>query len=751
MKKLTTLLLLTLLFISKDFQAQKSKTTMPRSHKSVALFWDTSLSVQNRDISLELAFLDNYIKDKKDITIHLTKFSNKVISEKTYKIVNSNWEILKQELIHTTYDGATSFLPLVDVKYNDYDTFLLFTDGYQNEAILKSDITKPIIVVSSSERTYFQSLQLKTLSKGSHFIDLYKLSLNQALLELGIAPKEVLVNDSHKKRKTQNIFNKVTGYVSSSDGPLGGVNITVIGKNKGSVTDAKGFYSIAAKKSDKLIFSYLGFRTYKATVQGPTLDIRLLSDEMNLNTVEIKGKTREIRKLDDSDLASDKNKNKGYAVQTLTNKNFSEIETNVSESIRGKVSGFNLAQDKDISMAIIRGYNTIKGNIYPLVVLDGVPLRRSDSTEGQGPGSASKADLSFINPDNVAKIKVLKGLAATNRYGSQGRNGVIEITTKTASYNKEDYKPIDHALLKNNVYKESLSDKLLSNSSYIKTLRKSKSLAEAYATYLKLRDNYGKSTTFYMEVSDYFKQWSAKDLSDRILSNILELNFNNPTGLKVLAFKYEANNNLIKALTIYKRILRLQPKSAQSYKDMATAYATQGYITKAFYLYKSMLENAIKNVDFSGLTNSNTSEFKALIQRKKNVIPKVDISEEYLKTDNVNARLYFEWVNPDMSFEIQFVNPQKRFFSWTHSEDNDAQRIKEEKEQGFTSEEFLLIDAAKGTWLINLTNLDENYPKDQILKLSLYKNYGKPNQTKEIKVINLKKYSQKATLIKIQI
>ena len=43
-----------------------------------------------------------------------------------------------------------------------------------------------------------------------------------------------------------------------------------------------------------------------------------------------------------------------------------------------------------------------------------------------------------INPDNIESISVLKGFSAANLYGSQGRNGVILITTKSGSSSKED-------------------------------------------------------------------------------------------------------------------------------------------------------------------------------------------------------------------------------------------------------------------------------------------------------------------------
>ena len=43
------------------------------------------------------------------------------------------------------------------------------------------------------------------------------------------------------------------------------------------------------------------------------------------------------------------------------------------------------------------------------------------------------ADTGFIDPANIESVTYLKGLAATNIYGSDGSNGVLLIKTKTGS------------------------------------------------------------------------------------------------------------------------------------------------------------------------------------------------------------------------------------------------------------------------------------------------------------------------------
>jgi len=538
MKKISFILFILLALLSQNFKAQTQTLKTKTSFKNIVLFWDTSLSMQNKNLATELNLLDNFINNKKEININLVKFSNLVNSEKDFRIKNGQWNNLKQELVHTTYDGATSYLPLLDAKYANYDAFLLFTDGYQNHAILRKDITKPLFVISSNARTYFQALALKSSSNKSKFINLNKTSLKDALAQLGVVEKRTIINYTAKKVVKKSInFNKVTGYIYGENKPLNGVNIKVVGKNIGAVSNAKGFYKIAAKKNTKLTFSFLGFKTYSTIVTDSLLDVNLLTNQTRLKTVAINGKAKELVKEDSKGLATEKNKKRGYAVQTLTGKNFSQIETTVDQSVRNKVSGVSLGQNSDLSTAIIRGYNTIIGNVYPLIVLDGVPLRRADSSAGPG---SPKVDLSFIDPNNVAKINVLKGLAATNQYGALGRNGVIEIITKTGSYKKNGKKPIDRALLQNNIYKETTGSNAVILP-YIKQLQSSKSVSKAYNKYLKLRNVYRKDIGFYFAVSDYFKQWSNNELSNRILSNVLELNYNNPKA----CWHYRLNMTLI--------------------------------------------------------------------------------------------------------------------------------------------------------------------------------------------------------------
>ena len=92
----------------------------------------------------------------------------------------------------------------------------------------------------------------------------------------------------------------------------------------------------------------------------------------------------------------------------------------------------------------IRGVANVTGNSQPLYVVDGVPAYNTDVTPEKWSASEGFFRSPFTvtphtptaNPlldlpvENIAQVEVLKGAAATARYGMQGTNGVILISTR---------------------------------------------------------------------------------------------------------------------------------------------------------------------------------------------------------------------------------------------------------------------------------------------------------------------------------
>jgi TonB-dependent SusC/RagA subfamily outer membrane receptor len=113
-------------------------------------------------------------------------------------------------------------------------------------------------------------------------------------------------------------------------------------------------------------------------------------------------------------------------------------ETDLTRILAGKSAGINITTQNGLSgsanKVIIRGMNSFSGDNNALYVIDGVPYSNDTNEAGNFVDGNMGGSRSFdLDPSNSENIDILKGLAATTLYGTEGRNGVILITTKTGS------------------------------------------------------------------------------------------------------------------------------------------------------------------------------------------------------------------------------------------------------------------------------------------------------------------------------
>jgi len=223
----------------------------------------------------------------------------------------------------------------------------------------------------------------------------------------------------------------ISGTVSDNSGlPLPGVNIIVKGTSNGTQSDFDGNYTVNANVGQALVFSYVGFNSVERAVTAATSNISLQLTEDAESLEEVVVTALGIKK---------EKKALGYAVSSIKEEAIKDNpETDLTRVLQGKTAGIEITTQNGISgsanKVIIRGMNSFSGNNNALYVIDGVPYSNDTNASGDFVDGNSGSSRSFdIDPNNIENIDILKGLAATTLYGTDGRNGVILITTKTGS------------------------------------------------------------------------------------------------------------------------------------------------------------------------------------------------------------------------------------------------------------------------------------------------------------------------------
>ena len=211
----------------------------------------------------------------------------------------------------------------------------------------------------------------------------------------------------------------ITGTVLDDRGePVIGGGVVYVGTDIGVVTDIDGHFSIKRLPGKTLQFSSIGMQTMEIVIDKQTeLNIKLKGDSLILEDAVVIG----YGSLSKRDFTGSVSSFKAEDLAKTGNKN-------VIGALQGQVAGLSITSqsgEPGSGFSIkIRGNNSIYAGTTPLFVIDGMQMDVSSSeiATTSSTGSGSFDPLSFINPNDIDSIEVLKDATATAIYGSRGAN-----------------------------------------------------------------------------------------------------------------------------------------------------------------------------------------------------------------------------------------------------------------------------------------------------------------------------------------
>jgi TonB-linked SusC/RagA family outer membrane protein len=221
-----------------------------------------------------------------------------------------------------------------------------------------------------------------------------------------------------------------TVRASSTQRPVLSVQLTVPGTNVGTLTDGQGRYVLqnVPAGETRVHAQVLGFRSEERSVsvtagQTVTLDFELQESAVALDEIVVTGTAGQARKREI-----------GNSMATISS---SEIEVapvrGAQDILTARAAGVtvmaNSGQPGSGAAIRLRGNNSIAMGNEPLIYIDGVRLF---SRIAPASGSARQGSLPIndIAPDDIERIEIVKGAAATTLYGTEASGGVIQIFTK---------------------------------------------------------------------------------------------------------------------------------------------------------------------------------------------------------------------------------------------------------------------------------------------------------------------------------
>ncbi|MFC1661172.1 TonB-dependent receptor domain-containing protein [Gemmatimonadota bacterium] len=224
----------------------------------------------------------------------------------------------------------------------------------------------------------------------------------------------------------------ITGAITNSATGQGipSAQISLVGTNLGGLATAAGRYLLLNIPAGTYTVrvEIIGYETQEqqvtvgvgtAATANFALDIQAISmDELVVTGTAGSSRRREI----------------GNSVATVNVRELSQVKaaTNTSDLLQGQVTGLTQITTEGSPGAgakiRLRGNNSVSQSNEPLIYVDGVRLVNSLPPD-RGSQQLTTA-LNLLNPNDIDRIEVIRGAAATTLYGTEANSGVIQIFTK---------------------------------------------------------------------------------------------------------------------------------------------------------------------------------------------------------------------------------------------------------------------------------------------------------------------------------
>lgn len=398
-------------------------------------------------------------------------------------------------------------------------------------------------------------------------------------------------------------------------------------------------------------------------------------------------------------------------------------QASVQTALAGRVAGLNVTASQPGASASVqvRGLASIRGGGEPLYVVDGV---RTDA--------ATAMNMSTFD---IESISVLKDAASSALYGG-GANGVIVITTKKGQF--APGRPHQQEEQDEDDCTDSLNE-------LAKTLR--------YDAYLEIRQRKADEPAFYFEMADYFFRQKQAEEALRIISNLAEMRAEDHQLLRTVGYALEEWGYYTDAVDVYKAVLRIKEEEPQSYRDLALAHAMAGNRSEAVRLLYSVLtkEWGAYETRYRGLREIMMTELNVLMAGQQ---PEAfGVEKAALQAAPVDLRVVIDWNKDETDIDLHVVEPGGEECYYGHRTTKNGGRITNDFTQGYGPENYEIRKAVKGTYKVRINYYGDRYQKQQtpsFVKLSVFKNYGKPGQTVFIKTIKLESSEQIVDLAEIK-
>lgn len=686
-------------------------TTTKKSPQKISIYWDQSFSASMRNIEKELNLLQNYLSSiKGEKQVDLIVFNLQINTTKSFKI-ERDASTLIQHIRNLKNNGATCF---DDLKFeSNCDEILLFSDGINTLGETKLSHSKvPLYTISSSSGSHYAFLKSLAAESNGEFIDLNRISIEKALKVLQSDEEKFLsctYNSSHIKELYPNIPTSIGDYFE-----IAGILLTdktqlkVNYGRKGKIKQSQSFEISKRNKSDVArIWASKKIASLELDEENNQKEILTLGQKFNIVTSN--SSFIVLDRVEDyvahKILPPEELREAYYRLLDITKSTDDLMPEEILRSNLERVTRLAAWYENSIQLRIKK--KGVPRGIWE----DGdsleeiIPITGQEVTPPPPPPPPPPPATRVANVLNIVSDE-------------------LEIEDSEADMDMD-------LKIKRNSNQQKSAIKVLAwlpDAPYLTALRNADD-KELESLYFKFKAENMNRPGFYIQVADFFfsKGWDEQAI--RILSNVLDLDLENPELLKVVARRLLDENQSEMAIKIFEEIKNLRPEEPQSYRDLALAFSLNKQYQKALELYNEILNRNWNR--FESIKDVVLNEMNALISLHKSELNLKDVNAKYIKAMPLDIRITLEWSSNENDIDLWVIDPNGEKCFYSHTRTQIGGKISSDFTRGYGPEEFSLKEAKKGIYTVYVKYFSESRQSitgPVTVYITLYTNYGKVNQ-----------------------
>ncbi|WP_341902171.1 VIT domain-containing protein [Fluviicola taffensis] len=695
--------------------------------RSVSVLLDVSASSEKRNFEKEKALIRKYLASFKKVDVQLIVFSN-AVHETSWRTILSESDITRflEELDYQKLDGGTQ-LGCIAADQILGEEVLLLSDCLSNlgkESFPKLK-NKRVYVISSSSEFDSRSAQL-TAQNGGEFINLNENGLAESLNKLKYEQLQFL--------GIQGIEGKTTGIGSFADS-----DFRTYSKLKSLPKEFTLLFGSGGKVTKKINLKRDALRKVKSTEMLSKFWSNNYLKELDLENE--KNKPEMIRLAKQNKLISrytslivldaleDYLQYRIVPPVEMRKEYYKRLKAQETPEIDSK------KETKEHREMVQTRFEELiewwRTDFEPkpvekeekLKTMETMDVVTSSGNANTSQGQDAAVGETVVLSDRAVSSGTYSLSATSNGATSYSWSETSNLTFQVTDVNASGFKVSD---------KNELEAKIeLSNwdpeTPYLNKLKASNQ-SGLYTTYLSLKKKYQNQPSFYVDVSDYFLKLGKKKEAIRILSNISELEMENPQMLRILAHRYEQMREYELAVSVFERVKKMRPEEPQSYRDLALAYELNRNYSKAFSELKYVITHSWDD-RFRDIENICLVELNHLVSKHKLATGK--LSKKLIWQLPVDVRVVIDWDSDNCDIDLWVTDPSGEKCDYSHQLTEAGGRISLDCTGGYGPEEFMIKKAMKGTYQIQA-----NYYGSSAQTLSglttihvkLITNYGRKNE-----------------------